>query len=251
MVGWRQHCAPKQFTESHTESRHDPKRRHCEEHPRPPLPSRRPPTFFDVADTYGSHTYLREVLKTIPREKVVILTKMWTQSNDWYVVEETPKLLDRFRQEIGTDYLDIVLLHCQISADWLDETKKMRDALSEAKAKGIIGAHGVSCHSLEALKAAATSDWVDVLLARINHTGSQMDGKPQEVMPVLQQAHDRGAGVIGMKIFGAGTLVKEKQRQASLEYVWKSGNLDAMTIGFEKPDQIEDTMQRVRRILNG
>src|SRR4051812_2851286 len=31
--------------------------------------------FWDAADQYGSHTYLREALKTVPREKVVILTK--------------------------------------------------------------------------------------------------------------------------------------------------------------------------------
>ena len=31
--------------------------------------------FWDSADQYGSHTYLREALKTVPRDKVVILTK--------------------------------------------------------------------------------------------------------------------------------------------------------------------------------
>jgi aryl-alcohol dehydrogenase-like predicted oxidoreductase len=208
-------------------------------------------TFFDVADTYGSHTYLREALKIIPREKVVILTKIWTAPNDWFAVQETSIVLDRFRREIGTDYLDIVLLHCQVSPNWLTETQRMRDALSQAKAKGLIRAHGVSCHTFEALKAAAASDWVDILLARINHTGSAMDDTPQNVMPVLKQAHDRGAGVIGMKIFGAGTLANESQRQISLEYVWKSGYVDAMTIGFENVGQIGDTINRVNGILKG
>src|SRR5437588_12577541 len=32
-------------------------------------------TFFDVADQYGSHTYLREALKGVPREKYQIQTK--------------------------------------------------------------------------------------------------------------------------------------------------------------------------------
>ncbi len=31
--------------------------------------------FFDTADMYGSHTYVREALKVIPRDKVTILTK--------------------------------------------------------------------------------------------------------------------------------------------------------------------------------
>src|SRR6185437_1712035 len=31
--------------------------------------------FWDSADQYGSHTYVREALKSVPREKVVILSK--------------------------------------------------------------------------------------------------------------------------------------------------------------------------------
>ncbi len=205
--------------------------------------------FFDVADTYGSHAYLHEALKIIPRDKVAILTKIWTEPNYWFTPQDAVTTLDRFRKEIGTDYLDIVLLHCQTSSDWLTDTQRLRDGLSHAKAKGIIRAHGVSCHRFEALKAAAASDWVDILLARINPAGSQMDGTPQNVMPVLKQAHDRGAGVIGMKIFGAGALTRTEQRQQSLEYVWKSGNVDAMTIGFENATQIEDTITRVNSIL--
>lgn len=207
-------------------------------------------TFFDVADTYGSHSYLREALKIIPRDKVVILTKMWTESNRGFAAPEAAKILDRFRQEIGTDYLDIVLLHCQTSPNWLPETQRLREALSQAKSKGIVRAHGVSCHNFEGLQAAAASDWVDILLARINHTGRAMDNTPANVMPVLKRAHDRGAGVIGMKIFGAGALTQEAQRQRSLEYVWNSGNVDAMTIGFENTGQISDTINRVNQILN-
>jgi aryl-alcohol dehydrogenase-like predicted oxidoreductase len=205
--------------------------------------------FLDSADLYGSHTYIREALKIIPRDKVVILSKIWTESNDWYKVQGIPAVLDRFREEIGTDYIDIVLLHCQVTDSWLDEKKQMRDDLSAAKEKGVIGAHGVSCHKFNALKRAAASDWVEVILVRINNTGNKMDASPAEVMPVIKRAHDRGAGIIGMKLFGAGDLVTEAQRQSSLEYVLKSGNVDAMTIGFQNPAQIDDTINRVNRIV--
>lgn len=205
--------------------------------------------FFDVADTYGSHTYLREALKIIPREKAVILTKIWVQSRSGSAAQEASEILDRFRKEINTDYLDIVLLHCQTSPHWLAETQRLREGLSQAKGQGVIRALGVSCHSFEALQAAAASDWVDILLARINHTGSAMDGRPENVMPVLKQAHDRGAGVIGMKIFGAGALTQASQRQQSLQYVLQSGNVDAMTIGFESITHVSDAVNRVNGIL--
>ena len=208
-------------------------------------------TFFDVADIYGSHKYLKEALKFIPREKIVIMTKIWTRSNDWLEYKGAQFALDRFRKEIGTDFLDIVLLHCQVSPDWQTEFKKARDELSEAKEKGIIRAHGVSCHSLDALKVAASNDWVDILLSRINHNGSHMDDVPENVMPVLKQAHDNGKGVLGMKIFGCGDLVEEEQREASLKFVLGSGNIDAMTIGFESGEQIDDTIKRINRVLKG
>jgi aryl-alcohol dehydrogenase-like predicted oxidoreductase len=206
-------------------------------------------TFIDAADIYGSHRNVQQLLRHIPREKIVILTKIWTQPNDWIPIGSTTGTIDRFRKEIGTDYLDIVLLHCQTSSDWVDEHAKVREALSKAKTDGIITAHGVSCHSLSALKAAAGSDWVDVIFSRINNNGNRMDDTPQNVMPVLKQAHDSGKGVVGMKIFGCGELIDEAQRQASLQYVLKSKNVDAMTIGFESKDQIDDTVKRVTEIL--
>lgn len=206
-------------------------------------------SFFDVADIYGSHQYLKAALKYIPREKIVILTKIWTRPTDWLAYKDVPTALDRFRNEIGTDMLDIVLLHCQTSPNWLTEMGKACEELSQAKAKGIIRAHGVSCHSFEALKAAVAHDWVDVVLARINHTGSHMDDKPEKVMSVLKQAHNSGKGVLGMKIFGCGDLTREEQRIASLEYVLKSQNVDAMTIGFENKEQISDTITKMNRIL--
>ena len=207
--------------------------------------------FFDVADIYGSHKYLREALKHIPREKVVIMSKIWTRSNNWLKVETGAwqKTLDRFRKEIGTDYLDIVLIHSQTDANWPEKEKALRDTLSEAKEKGVIRSHGVSCHSLDALKTAAETDWVEIVLARINHTGARMDDKPEKVMPVIKKIHDSGKGVIGMKIFGCGQLVEEAQREASLQYVWGSHNVDAMTIGFENTEQVDDALKRVKRIL--
>ena len=145
--------------------------------------------------------------------------------------------------------MDIALLHCLTSQNWIEEEKKHRDDLSEAKHKGIVRTHGVSCHDFGALQSAASDDWVEILLARINNTGARMDGPPEKVMPVLKQAHDSGKGVIGMKIFGCGELVKESERQKSLEYVWGSGNVDSMTIGIVNKTQADDNIARILKIL--
>src|ERR1700719_4035802 len=113
--------------------------------------------FFDTADSYGSHPHVAEALKHLERSKVTLLTKSWSRT-----APEMRADLDRFRKELGTDHLDIVLMHCMTEGDWTARFEPVMDVLSEAKQKGIIRAHGCSCHSIEALRAAANSSWVDL-----------------------------------------------------------------------------------------
>lgn len=205
--------------------------------------------FLDTADMYGSHTYAREALKVIPREKITLLTKVMTYDQEgWYKAEPFEKSLDRFRKELGTDYIDIFLMHCMMNGEWPTQYKRFMDGLSEAKAKGIIKTVGLSCHSLDAMKEASSNPWVDVVLARINHQGARMDSSPEKVMEVLESVHKNGKGVMGMKIFGCGDLVKEDEREKSLNFVIKSGNVHCMTIGMVSKEQIDDNVSRVMRI---
>ena len=204
---------------------------------------------FETADIYGSHQLIGEALKYIPRDKIAIETKIWHRPVDWIDYKNAKQTVDRFRKEIGTDYLDMVLLHCQTDADWDKKYTQEMDDLNDLKAKGVIGAVGVSCHHLDALNTAAESDWVQIIQARINAFGPSMDAEPEKVMPILKKAHDNGKGIIGMKIFGCGRCVEEHQRQKSLEYVWNSGNVDAMTIGFGEPGHIDDALDRMKDIL--
>ena len=67
---------------------------------------------------YGTHPHVKLALKGVPREKVVILTKTHAST-----AEEMRADLDRFRKELGTDYVDIMLLHCMLDADCMDANK--------------------------------------------------------------------------------------------------------------------------------
>lgn len=205
-------------------------------------------TFYDSADLYGSHANVKEILKSVSREKATVLSKIWTRPEKWN--PDTPsKTLDRFRKETGSEYFDIMLLHCMTNPQWQEEKKPYIEALSQAKQKGIIKAVGVSCHNWEALKLAVNDPWVDVILARINPAGVIMDAGADEVMAVLKKAHDSGKGIIGMKIFGEGKLVEESQREKSLKYVIGSKNVDCMTIGMTSKEQVEDAVNRIMRIV--
>ncbi len=195
-------------------------------------------TVWDLADQYGTHPHAREALKTVPRDKVVILTKTHASTE-----KEMRADLDRFRQEIGTDRIDIVLLHCMMSADWPKEKAGAMAVLSEAKEKGTIRAHGVSCHDLGALRSAAASDWVDVDLARLNPAGALMDAPVSEVLPVLAEMKRKGKGVIGMKILGAGRL--RDRVDDALQYALASPVLDCFTIGAENQRELNDLIARI------
>jgi aryl-alcohol dehydrogenase-like predicted oxidoreductase len=194
--------------------------------------------FFDAADSYGSHPHVAEALKHVDRTKVTVLTKSWARS-----APEMRADLDRFRKELGTDQLDIVLMHCLTEGDWTTRYEPVMDVLSEAKQKGVIRAHGCSCHSIEALRAAAKSPWVEVDLARVNPVGAHMDAEPDTVIGVLREMKASGKAVLGMKILGQGAL-RDRQDEA-IRFALGLNVLDAFTIGAESIAEQNDLLARI------
>lgn len=194
--------------------------------------------FWDSADQYGTHPHLKEALKYVPREKVVILSKTHASTED-----EMKADLDRFRKELNTDYIDILLLHYMTDPNWPTLKKGAMETLVRAREDGIIRAHGVSCHTLGALQAAADSDWVQVDMARINPYGARMDDEVPTVVKVLQQMKAKGKGIIGMKIFGAGSLADRLDQ--CLQYALAQDFIDCFTIGQEDDGQMLDLVKRI------
>jgi predicted aldo/keto reductase-like oxidoreductase len=203
-------------------------------------------TYFDTADQYGSHIYLREALRGIPREKLFIQSKTRATS-----AEVARADLDRFREELGMEYIDSLLMHCMTKGSWPTDFRPVMDVLSDAKRKGWVRAVGVSCHGMDPLRVVSDCDWVEIDLARINPVGVQarMDGTPNEVLPCLEAMHRKGKGVLGMKILGEGTFKSVEQQVASLRFVLGLGCVDAMVIGFETTEQIDQIMGRVETAL--
>jgi aryl-alcohol dehydrogenase-like predicted oxidoreductase len=194
--------------------------------------------FFDTADSYGSQPYVASALKHVPRDKVVVMTKSDNRDPKGLRTD-----LDRIRRELGTDYIDICLVHCVTEANWNTRYRGVMDVLSEAKEKGVIRAHGVSCHSIEALRAAAAEPWVEVDLVRINPVGAYMDAEPDTVVSVIKQMRAAGKGIIGMKILGQGRL-RTRQSEA-IHYALSLGLLDAFTIGAASKREQLDLIGRI------
>lgn len=206
-------------------------------------------TYIDAADQYGSHIYLRTALRGLPREKLFLQTKTRATTADQVRAD-----IERFRQELGTDYLDTLLMHCMTTANWPTDFRPVMDVLTEAKHKKWVRAIGVSCHGMDPLREAVKSDWVEVDLARINPVGGKagrMDGTPEEVAACLQAMHKQGKGILGMKILAEGTLKTEEEQLRSLRFVLGLGCVDAFVIGFESPRQIDEMVSRIDTVLRG
>lgn len=210
--------------------------------------------FFDCADSYGTHPYAAAALKGIARDSYTISTKAWVNEGGIPEKErpEAAVVIDRFRKELNTDYIDLVQLHCMTNGGWSDQHRKFMDGLETLKAKNIIRAHGLSFHSYDALKTITESEWPDIIHVRINPYGANMDSKAvDDVLPYIEKIHKSGKGVIGMKIVGGGNFRNDSEKiDASLKYVLSLGTVDMIIVGFEQPEQIDNYLQRMKKALS-
>jgi hypothetical protein len=211
--------------------------------------------YIDTADNYKMHGLVRKAIQDLPREELVLLSKIpWEKSPD------ITKELDRFRLELDVDYIDIVLIHCVTKQTWPDDLVAMRDALAQAKEKGVVRAVGSSAHGLPGLRGASGCPWVDVQLVRVNHNGRHMDGPTgtwaeaataAPGMEEVKKLHDAGKGVIGMKLCGNGEFTDAQDREKAVKAVFGSGLVDAVTIGFKSTAEVDESIERIDKALAG
>lgn len=211
-------------------------------------------TYIDTAESYRTFEWISDAVKGLPREKLFIQSKMDGKPADVLAV------IDHHRKTFNTDYIDSLLVHCMTREAWTDEWKRIMDGFNEAKEKKWIRAKGVSCHSLPALRAATVSDWTEVHLVRVNPQGIYTDGEVadwsssshHDISPVMQEIktmHEKGHGVIGMKIFGAGTFTGTADREKSIRFAMACKEIDAVVIGFTSTQQIDEAVERMNRAL--
>jgi aryl-alcohol dehydrogenase-like predicted oxidoreductase len=224
--------------------------------------------YIDTGDSYQTHPWVREAIKDLPREKLYIQSKMIHMGgfgrmggfgNRGGFPQEASALetLDRFRKELNVDYIDTVLIHCQIDPNWEEHAKFLMAGLEEAKQKKIIRAHGVSCHSLPALKKAAALDWVNVNLVRINPQGAEIDtaeaavftkSNESNVPAVVEQlkiARKNGHGIIGMKLIAQGQFTSIEDRRKSLTWVMQNNLVDAVVIGMKSKEEVDEAIMHI------
>jgi len=213
--------------------------------------------FFETAESYhGMPQMLATALKGLPRDSYRLMTKYSTPRSTY----ETQATIDQFRQDLNTEYFDILLLHCVRSPQWSEDFKRSADDLSEAKSKKIVLAQGASVHGLPALRTFPGNQWLDVAMIRMNHNGTKMDtpemrdadqpGIVDEVVAHTKKVHAQGTGVISMKLVGEGRFTKPEDRDAAMKFAMGLGCVDSVTLGFKNTAEIDEAIERMHRVLN-
>jgi predicted aldo/keto reductase-like oxidoreductase len=214
-------------------------------------------TFFDTCDRYVTSPWMADAIKGLPREKLYIQTK----------ISGTPKdvvaAIDAERKKLNIDYFDSVLIHSQSVAGWsaMDVWKQVMDGFRQAQDKKMFQARGISCHNLPALQDANKTDFCQMHQVRVNPQGKYTDGpsghgynaiETNPIEPVLAEIksmHEKGRGVIGMKIFGNGLFTDPADRDKSIRFAMSNPNIDAVVIGFKSTAEIDEAIDRINKAL--
>jgi aryl-alcohol dehydrogenase-like predicted oxidoreductase len=159
-------------------------------------------TFFDTADVYGdgrSERFCAELRRRHP--DVFVATKMGRRVDQLAENYNRDNFLawnDRSRENLGTDQLGLVQLHCP--PDPVYESDAVFDALDEMVADGRIRAYGVSVETCAQALAAIARPHVATVQIILNCFRL----KPLE--QVLPAAREAGIGIIARVPLASGML---------------------------------------------
>ena len=205
--------------------------------------------FFETSESYGtSPQMLAKALKGIPRENYQIMTKVTTDEG----VDPMARF-DEMRKASDTDYCDIMLLHWQHTGTWVKDTRNWQEAILQCEHKQIIKSHGASVHGLPALRQVPGTEWLQIAMIRMNHTGAVMDsevhdtpvlGNVPEVVSHVKQVKKEGMGVISMKLIGEGRFNHE-DRQKAVRFAFRNAGVDCVTIGFKNSAEIDEAIDNI------
>lgn len=203
---------------------------------------------IDTAPAYGASEQRLGQLLRGQRQHWVICTKVGEefeqgQSSFDFSPEHVRFSLERSLQRLGTDYLDIVLVHSDGNDLDIIERQGTLEALAEARKRGLVRAIGMSTKTLEG--GIATLKRADLVMATYN-----LEHKEEE--PVLDFAQAQGKGVFVKKALASGHICKNQQDDpvmASMDFIFRHPGVTSTIIGTINPDHLRHNVAAVERAL--
>ncbi|MDO5713713.1 MAG: aldo/keto reductase [Tissierellia bacterium] len=189
--------------------------------------------FVDTAEIYENYNYIKEALKSIPRKDLVIATKCYA-----YDEKGAEKSLKYALEELGVDYIDIMLLHEQESEHTLRGHYPALEYFFKQKEKGWIRATGISTHFIRCVNAAKKYEEIEVVHPIINKRGIGIqDGTVLEMVDAIKSLKENGVGIYSMKALGGGHL--QSQAIEAIEWIKSIPYIDATAVGMQSIDEVD------------
>jgi aryl-alcohol dehydrogenase-like predicted oxidoreductase len=196
-------------------------------------------TTWDTSDDYGTHPHVACALAQIPRQKAIVSSKISKPENS----------LDSVLNELGTDYLDILLAHC-VELPRVEEWHAAIRAWLPEKTRSRVRAIGLSTHSAAVARLASEWPEVEVIMLPINAAGVTIkghtfeDGGVPEMLAAAEHAAANDIGIIAMKVLGAGALANDPA--AAIAFAARLPCVHSLVIGMRNIEEVDQNINLVR-----
>lgn len=195
--------------------------------------------FIDTAELYETYAHIGEALRRIPREQLVIASKCYAYSKETALTS-----FEKALNELGTDYIDLFMLHEQMDEWTIKGHYEAIETFLGLKSKGLIKAFGISTHYISGVKAALKYPEIEVVHPITNRNGLGIqDGSRMEMEEALRAFKARGGGIFGMKPLGGGNLLGNIDE--CFDYILSQPYLDAIAFGMQSIEEIDYNVNRV------
>lgn len=189
--------------------------------------------FLDTAELYGLYPTLKETFRLIKRQDLVVSTKAYC-----YDKETAMASVENALKAMGTDYIDVFMLHEQESEHTLRGHQEAISQLMRYKDQGVIKAIGLSTHYIEGVRAAIHAPEMEVIHPIYNSAGiGIVDGTASDMLKAIEDAYAAGKGIYGMKILAGGHLIKHAQ--AEIKKALATQCFHAIAIGMKSKEEID------------
>lgn len=189
--------------------------------------------FIDTAELYETYGHIKEALKRIPREEIVIASKCYAYSK-----ETAKQSFEKALSEMNTDYVDVFMLHEQMNELTIRGHYEAIEYFLKQKEIGKIKAFGISTHYVAGVLGAIKYPEIEIVHPILNYNGLGIqDGTRSDMEEALKAYHKRGGGVFAMKPFGGGNLLGNINQ--CFEYLEAQKYVDSIAFGMQSFAEID------------
>lgn len=200
--------------------------------------------YIDTAAYYGagsSEMYIGEVMKE-RRNEVFLATK----SHD-YTYDGTMRLFEESLRRLNTDHVDLYQHHYMVQERYerLIQKNSARQAFEQLKEQGVVRFIGITGHSARILSEAIESYPYDCALIPLNAAGSILQDE-QYLDRFFQLTSEKNMGVIAMKVFGGGGLIRRGLTPKQLLYYTMSQPVSTTIVGISQMEYLEENVRNAK-----